>query len=104
HRRESLGQPLEEICRALLDLVGRDAELSIVATVHPNPRVREVVGRLLSGHDRIRRLGPLGYPEFVALMKSAEAVLTDSGGCRGGPGAWARRPCSWGRRPSGSRP
>ncbi len=80
HRRENFGRPLEEICHALLELVGRDRELSIVATVHPNPRVSEVVNRLLSGHDRIHLLGPLGYPEFVALMKSAEAILTDSGG------------------------
>jgi UDP-N-acetylglucosamine 2-epimerase (non-hydrolysing) len=80
HRRENFGRPLEEICHALLELVGRDPELSIVATVHPNPRVSEVVGGLLSGHDRIHLLGPLGYSEFVALMKSAEAILTDSGG------------------------
>jgi UDP-N-acetylglucosamine 2-epimerase (non-hydrolysing) len=80
HRRENFGRPLEEICRALLELLRRDRELSIVATVHPNPRVSEVVYRLLSGHDRIHLLGPLGYPEFVGLMKSAEAILTDSGG------------------------
>jgi UDP-N-acetylglucosamine 2-epimerase (non-hydrolysing) len=80
HRRENFGEPLAEICRALLDLVGRDPELSIVFTVHPNPRVRQVVDELLVGHDRIHLLGPAGYPEFVALMKSAEAILTDSGG------------------------
>ncbi len=80
HRRENFGRPLEEICHALLDLVRRDRELSIVATVHPNPRVSEVVHRMLSGHERINLLGPLGYPAFVALMKSAEAILTDSGG------------------------
>lgn len=80
HRRENFGRPLQEICHALLDLVGDDRDLSIVATVHPNPRVTEVVNRLLSGHDRIHLLGPLGYPEFVALMTSAEAILTDSGG------------------------
>ena len=80
HRRENFGQPLVEICQALLDLACRDPELSIVATIHPNPRVREVVGRLLSGHGRIHLLGPLGYAEFVTLMKSAEAILTDSGG------------------------
>jgi UDP-N-acetylglucosamine 2-epimerase (non-hydrolysing) len=80
HRRENFGRPLEEICLALLELVRRNRELSIVATVHPNPRVSEVVNALLSGQDRIHLLGPLSYPEFVTLMKSAEAILTDSGG------------------------
>jgi UDP-N-acetylglucosamine 2-epimerase (non-hydrolysing) len=80
HRRENFGAPLAEIARALLDLVERDPGLSVVFTVHPNPRVREVAESLLAGRERIHLLDPLSYPEFVALMASSEAVLTDSGG------------------------
>jgi UDP-N-acetylglucosamine 2-epimerase (non-hydrolysing) len=80
HRRENLGVPLQSICLALLDLVRRYPDLSIVYPVHPNPHVRRVVDEWLVGHERIHLIEPTGYPEFVALMQSAYALLTDSGG------------------------
>ena len=40
HRRENFGEPLEQICLALLDLVQRYPDLSVVYPVHPNPEVR----------------------------------------------------------------
>jgi UDP-N-acetylglucosamine 2-epimerase (non-hydrolysing) len=80
HRRENFGAPLAEICQALRDLVERDPGLCIVYPVHPNPNVREVVDAWLKGHDRIHLLEPLGYAGFVALMKGAYLILTDSGG------------------------
>jgi UDP-N-acetylglucosamine 2-epimerase (non-hydrolysing) len=80
HRRENFGEPLEQICLALLDLVQRYLDLSVVYPVHPNPEVRRVVDRLLAKHDRINLLEPVGYAEFVALMKNAYILLTDSGG------------------------
>jgi UDP-N-acetylglucosamine 2-epimerase (non-hydrolysing) len=80
HRRENFGEPLEQICLALLDLVGRYPDLSVVYPVHPNPEVRRVALGRLAGRDRIHLLEPVGYPEFVALMKNAFALVSDSGG------------------------
>lgn len=80
HRRENLGVPLQSICLALLDLVGRYPDLSIIYPVHPNPHVRRVVDEWLVGHERIHLIEPTGYPQFVALMQSAFALVTDSGG------------------------
>ena len=80
HRRESFGEPLEQICLALVDVVQRYPDLSVVYPVHPNPEVRRVVDRLLAKHDRIHLLEPVGYAEFVALMKNSYILLTDSGG------------------------
>jgi UDP-N-acetylglucosamine 2-epimerase (non-hydrolysing) len=80
HRRENFGEPLEQICSALLDLVGLYPDLSVVYPVHPNPEVRAVVDRRLAGRERIHLLEPVGYPQFVALMKNAFALVTDSGG------------------------
>ena len=80
HRRENLGVPLREICLALVDLVGRYPDLSVVFPVHPNPHVRRIVDEWLVEHDRIHLMEPTGYPEFVALMKNAYALVTDSGG------------------------
>lgn len=80
HRRENFGPPLERICQALLELVNRFQDLSIVFPVHPNPNVRAVVESKLGRHNRIQLIGPVGYAEFVALMKSAEFIMSDSGG------------------------
>ncbi|MBX6312134.1 MAG: UDP-N-acetylglucosamine 2-epimerase (non-hydrolyzing) [Isosphaeraceae bacterium] len=80
HRRENFGAPLEEICDALLDLIRRRDDLSIIYPVHPNPRVRATVAARLGGRDRIHLIDPTGYPEFVALMRRSFLILTDSGG------------------------
>ena len=80
HRRESFGAPLAEVCQALRDLVARDPGLSVVFPVHPNPSVRGPVEASLRGVPRIRLIDPVGYLEFVALMKASFVILTDSGG------------------------
>jgi UDP-N-acetylglucosamine 2-epimerase (non-hydrolysing) len=80
HRRESFGRPLERICRAVLQLAERHADLAIVFPVHRNPAVRQAVASLLTGHPRILLLDPLPYPEFVHLLSCSCLVLTDSGG------------------------
>lgn len=79
HRRESFGQGFERICRALSRLAQR-GDVEIVYPVHPNPSVRESVGRQLQSVANIRLIEPLGYVAFVALMRRAHVLLTDSGG------------------------
>jgi UDP-N-acetylglucosamine 2-epimerase (non-hydrolysing) len=80
HRRENLGAPLERICRGLRAVVARFPWLSLVAPLHPNPRVRAVLEARLGRLDRIALIEPLDYPSFVALMKESAGILTDSGG------------------------
>ena len=48
--------------------------------VHPNPNVQRPVRKLLAGHPRIKLLSPLEYIPFLALMRRAYLILTDSGG------------------------
>jgi UDP-N-acetylglucosamine 2-epimerase (non-hydrolysing) len=79
HRRENFGEPLENICRALLELAKR-GDVEIVYPVHLNPNVQEPVNRLLKGTDHITLLSPLDYLPLVHLMKHAKLILTDSGG------------------------
>src|SRR5919198_6765285 len=66
HRRESWGEPLAGVCRALRRAVEDLPQLSIVFPVHPQPRVRETTDGLLSGHPRLTLIEPLDYLEFVA--------------------------------------
>ena len=80
HRRESWGHDLENICRALRDLVARFPDLEVVYPVHLNPNVREPVNRMLAGVERIHLISPLDYIGFVELMRRAYVILTDSGG------------------------
>jgi UDP-N-acetylglucosamine 2-epimerase (non-hydrolysing) len=80
HRRESFGAPMDRALGAVRRLVETHPTLRILAPVHPNPRVRESVGRLLGGHPRIHLVAPLVYPDLVRALARARLVLTDSGG------------------------
>ena len=82
HRRENLGAPLASIASAVAELVDRHPGLGVIWPVHPNPAVRSAITEGLSGrdHPRVKLIDPVGYPEFVALMKASYLILTDSGG------------------------
>lgn len=70
--------------RMLLELFAEiSAERDIVFPVHPRTRKKaEEFGLqpLLEVHPRIRLIEPQGYISFLALMKNADYVMTDSGG------------------------
>jgi UDP-N-acetylglucosamine 2-epimerase (non-hydrolysing) len=80
HRRENLGEPLQEIALALHDIVEKFPDTRLVHCMHPNPAVRETLQRVLGNHPRVELREPPAYLEFVKLMESAHLVLTDSGG------------------------
>jgi UDP-N-acetylglucosamine 2-epimerase (non-hydrolysing) len=80
HRRENHGEPLEQICQAVSELVKRDKSAQIIWPVHPNPSVSEAVHRLLDGTERIHLIKPLQYCSFVGVMALSTVILTDSGG------------------------
>jgi UDP-N-acetylglucosamine 2-epimerase (non-hydrolysing) len=79
HRRESFGQPFENICRALVT-ISRRKDVQVVYPVHPNPNVRAVTERLLRNEPNIVLLEPVSYVPFIDLMSRAYLLLTDSGG------------------------
>lgn len=80
HRRENFGAPFEEVCRALRTLAERNRHVSFVYPVHPNPNVKDVVHRTLDGLDNFTLCEPLDYAPFVAAMKRAHLIISDSGG------------------------
>jgi len=80
HRRDSFGEPLVRICQAVGELHERFSDVEFLWPVHPNPSVKPVVASLLSPLSRVRLCEPLAYGEFVAAMKRAAIILTDSGG------------------------
>ncbi len=81
HRRENFGQPLENICMALNEIVAHyNQKVQIIYPVHLNPNVQSVVYRCLKNHQNITLVPPLSYLPLVKLMKHSYIVLTDSGG------------------------
>ncbi len=80
HRRESHGEGLRRMLRAVRRAVEEIPDLFLVYPVHPNPAVRGVAEEILAGAERIRLLPPLGVLDFHNLMARAYLILTDSGG------------------------
>lgn len=79
HRRENFGQPIRDICQALIHLANR-GDTHIIYPVHPNPNIQGPVYELLGSHPAITLTPPLEYHPLVWLMSRCELVLTDSGG------------------------
>jgi UDP-N-acetylglucosamine 2-epimerase (non-hydrolysing) len=80
HRRENFGQPLLDICGAVLAICKEHPRVRVLCPVHPNPNVCEVLIHHLGDHPQITLSPPLDYPQLVAAMLRSRLILTDSGG------------------------
>ncbi|MCK9525936.1 MAG: UDP-N-acetylglucosamine 2-epimerase (non-hydrolyzing) [Limnochordia bacterium] len=78
HRRENWGEPLKDICQALLDL--GDLDLQVVVAMHRNPAIQRVMRDILGDNPQIRLLDAPDYLEFANLLARSTLLLTDSGG------------------------
>ena len=80
HRRENFGEPFRNICRALKTLAEKNPQVQFLYPVHPNPNVKDVAYEFLAGLYNFKLCEPLDYAPFIAAMRSAYIILTDSGG------------------------
>ncbi len=80
HRRENLGEPLENICHAVKEIVENNKDVEVVYAVHKNPAVRDVAFAILGNMERVHLVEPLDLKDMHNLMKRSYLVLTDSGG------------------------
>ena len=80
HRRESHGEALRGIFRAVRRIADESDDVMIVYPVHPNPAVRTAAEEILSGHERIMLTEPLDVIAFHNLMAKSFFIMTDSGG------------------------
>jgi UDP-N-acetylglucosamine 2-epimerase (non-hydrolysing) len=78
HRPANVDSPARaaELVRALHEVA---AELDLIIPLHPRGRAALVAAGLLDA-PRIRVVDPLGYIEFMSLVRGAAAIVTDSGG------------------------
>lgn len=79
HRRESFGEGILNICKALLEISKRE-DVEIVYPVHLNPQIKEPVMKLLGGRSNIHLVPPVSYPAMIWLMEQCYMIISDSGG------------------------
>ena len=80
HRRESWGDRMAGVARALARIAATEPDVVVLLPVHRNPVVREVLLPPLQGLANVVVTEPLPYGEFAHLLGRAHLVLTDSGG------------------------
>lgn len=80
HRRESWGEPMQAIGRALATIAHHYPDHDLVFPVHRNPLVREAILPHVAGLENVIVTEPLPYGEFCQLMARSTIILTDSGG------------------------
>ena len=80
HRRESFGEGLSAICRAIERIARKHPDVSFLFPVHLNPNVRSQVMPMLGSLPNVRLMEPLGYIDFIFLLARSVLALSDSGG------------------------
>lgn len=80
HRRENLGEPLANICKALRVISEKYSDVEVVYPVHLNPVVQETAKSILGDRPNIHLISPVGVSDMHNLMDLSYMVLTDSGG------------------------
>ena len=78
HRPANVDSPerAAELVAALHEVA---AELDVIIPLHPRGRATLAAAGLLDA-PRVRVVDPLGYIEFMSLVRGAAAIITDSGG------------------------
>jgi UDP-N-acetylglucosamine 2-epimerase len=78
HRPANVDNPerAADLVRALHEVA---AELDVIIPLHPRGRATLTAAGLLD-NDRVHVVDPLGYVEFMSLVRGAAAIVTDSGG------------------------
>jgi len=80
HRRENLGEPLENICKAIKRLAFEYQEAIFIYPVHLNPAVRDTVFSVLSDIENVELINPIDVLDMHNLLARSYMIMTDSGG------------------------
>lgn len=80
HRRENIGEPMENIFTAVNDISKKYEDVEVIFPIHLNPKVREIANNVFEGNEKIHLIEPMDYEPFVNLINKCHLVVTDSGG------------------------
>ena len=78
HKKDNWGKPLEDLCRALIDLTEAYPDIQIAFPLKFNSNVRDTVFQILKNKERIYLLDQLPYEAFVEAMVRSYLIITDS--------------------------
>jgi UDP-N-acetylglucosamine 2-epimerase (non-hydrolysing) len=79
HRRENFGENFLNLCSAIEKILLL-FNCQVVLPVHPNGQLRKAIENKIKPSSLLHLIEPLGYSEFVFLMKRSDLIITDSGG------------------------
>lgn len=81
HRRENQNGQIEDICKAINELIRKRENVEIIFPVHYNPKVRKAVYKIIDkDNPKIHLLNPINVFDMHNLINKIDIVLTDSGG------------------------
>ncbi|MGL5754071.1 MAG: non-hydrolyzing UDP-N-acetylglucosamine 2-epimerase [Paraclostridium sp.] len=81
HRRENWGEPMENIFKAMIELMDNNKDVEVIFPMHKNPSIRELAHKYFDKYiDKVHLIEPLEYVEFTNLMSKVYLIMTDSGG------------------------
>lgn len=81
HRRENWGEPMENIFKAMIQLINENDDVEVIFPMHKNPSIRELAHKYFDEYlDKVHLIEPLEYVEFTNLMAKVYLIMTDSGG------------------------
>lgn len=80
HRRENLGEPMQQMFRAIRQVLDEYSDIKVIYPIHMNPVVREMANKILGDDDKIHIIEPLDVLDFHNFLSRSYLILTDSGG------------------------
>ncbi|WP_037813530.1 UDP-N-acetylglucosamine 2-epimerase (non-hydrolyzing) [Amycolatopsis sp. La24] len=80
HRRESWRSGIGEVLGAVMQIAREFPGARFLLPSHPNPKVRQIVHRILGTCNAVTVTEPLDYPDLIWALSRSTLVITDSGG------------------------
>ena len=80
HRRENWGDPMENIFKAVKEVIETESDVEVIFPMHKNPAIRELAKNIFKEDSKIHLIEPLDYEPFANLISKSYLIMTDSGG------------------------
>lgn len=80
HRRENLGQPMENIFTAINKITNEFEDVKVIYPIHLNPQIRKIANSILKNNDKVKIIEPLEVKDFHNFINKSYMIMTDSGG------------------------
>ncbi len=80
HRRENLGEPMNNMFRAIRRVLDEHPDCKAIYPIHMNPAVRKIADEVFNGCERIHIIEPIEVVDCHNFEARCYLCLTDSGG------------------------